>query len=1829
MPSYSAGSAEIDISPNMEGFVTELRRRLDAISADLTVEVDADTAKVKAKVDEAARDRKATIEVDADTAAAEAKIDAAARDRKATIDVDDSQIRRAHTSANQAHSALTAMSAIRFAGLASAIGALIPVLGGVAGAAAGLGGLFAGIGGTAAVGGSGIMGAFTAMKAESAAAGTEAANSAKQQRDALDSVADAHQRLADSQRNEMDALRNVTEARKTAKDAIDDLNVAVKDGELAARGAGLSYEAAVARLAETQQKVALGKATSLDVRQAQLAVDQAAQNITDVNVRNQQNQRKASDANVAGVEGSPQVRQAQERYADAQQTTIRSTRDLARAQEDLATQAARSNTAADKLADAMAKLSPNAREFVLAMQALGPQWTELRKVVQDKLFEGMGDAVTKLAHDQLPNLQTVLGGIATSMNTAFKDTFASLDTTLTSLASSGKLKEFTDAVGQSMSGIAPFMSDMVQAFTDITIKVAPAIGPFFTALGDALKNISPALGDLGGKLLDALTQLMPYLASFVKGLAEDFAPILPNLVDGLKGLMTVLGGLASVLGPLVNLMLSIPGAVPAMLGAFATIKAAGAVGGFVSDVRGGFGGGKAAGAIGAVESEAGAVGRLSGVIGSVSSLIGGPLFGLALAGAGTAATILIQKHNEAADAAQRLKDSQNALISTLQATLDPVSGLATQQTITATAKDLQERGFFDRARSFGIDPRQVVLGATTDATARQAITGQLARTIGENLGGAERVVAPAGVSKDQLAQALAGDRAAIESVDKALSDYADRTHSAKLSLDDLRDTLPVVGESASTLGREMNGNADAMAAAQGKAKDLREASEGLFTMTEQGTQKMKDLGIAVVGVPNAKTIEIDVPTTEQRKKLTDLGYAVSEEVPNQKTVTITVPTDQAHNDIQQVKTDIDNATAPRVVPVTLEMKPGSGMQIFAAPLTGQPTRPLTVPGSLGSILGPPHGDSGQGNAGNAGIKTVDSMKAAVANRFPGMSMTSAYRDEPGSYHSTGQAADFSDGDDDTPGMQALATYIADNYQSQTLELIHSPFGRNIKNGQFVGDGLGTYGATTMGQHRNHVHWAVSGPVGAPGAASPTGTFTGPGAATAGAYAPGGGGLVTYGQAPLPGRRSDSDIAVLRGKAAVDQANSARNAVYANPASTDAEKQGADLAYQEAQNSLEALTKDKFNPSLSLQGYMEAGAGNAAVGFLSTLGLQDSVLNDPKNRPNLNIPGFARQGANILGTGLLSFFGLQGSILSDTNTYNKDLNKAIDFYNPDANVPTVGYSYVPKNLPQAAPYTPAPAAPAIAVAPPPGAPPGAPPAAVISTGDPTKDAVRSVFATRGWGEGAEWEATDWIVAHESSWDPNAVNPDGGAWGLFQFLGATADQYVPDRNPDPSAQAVAGAAYIADRYGDPLAAQRFWECVPLDTRILTRRGWLRHNEVLVGDQTIGYNPKTGRSEWTSVTAVHHYDAAPVVEMGNNKFRVRSTPNHRWVAEKAIQRTHGGAAESVSVFVETKDIGSRHRLRLAAEADTGEGLPISPNEARILGWIMGDGSVVGDDVRIYQDKPKYLDELESLFKEFPHSHYVYDRDGYRFPEHTWRLRSTYARDLLARSRYRAHGPVQMVLAMSNEQREQLIEGFFGAEGWESKVYDTPVTQRRFAQAVGEKQDALVLAVYLLGHRPRVHRRHSTSPRGRDIATTIPSRPWIGGETLAKTRKEIGTEPVWCVTTELASWTADQDGQVFLTGNSNGWYDAGGVANGAGVLLKQVLKPERVLDPRMTEAFDTKLIPILENWSKPDTPMPGGGGPQYVNQFNGTNVADYRELVEIAERRAAMSSIGAMAAL
>jgi hypothetical protein len=424
---------------------------------------------------------------------------------------------------------------------------------------------------------------------------------------------------------------------------------------------------------------------------------------------------------------------------------------------------------------------------------------------------------------------------------------------------------------------------------------------------------------------------------------------------------------------------------------------------------------------------------------------------------------------------------------------------------------------------------------------------------------------------------------------------------------------------------------------------------------------------------------------------------------------------------------------------------------------------------------------------------------------------------------------------------------------------------------------------------------------------------------------------------------------------------------------------------------------------------------------------------------------------------------------------------------------------------------------------------------------------------------------------------------------------------------------------------------WDCVTFDYVILTRRGWLCHDQVQAGDETIGYNPETGRSEWTRISRVMHYPAAEVWRIGNRHWHADVTPNHRWWSDTLTRvqpasetcpecgwtpRGRKSPARGVQVhrakihgitttrapldtlrgeFVRTEDLHAAHRLRLAAPADT-SGIPgLSAGDVRVIAWLQGDGTITpyrlkpqvcpecgwlpgtgrkssrgpvtqpansvavhralkhqvrkdtaagelaGWDGAVWQSKPAQIVKIRALLGGVEHTETTRQRPGNTMLAHAFLLRRAYVTDLIKRSRVMETGPEAFVLALSPDQRAAWLDSMIDAEGHRQPV--TAETSRRgasgefvrIAQTDGPLADAIKLAVYLEGYRPTWSRLTRRSGKHKPAGMVGIARPHIAPSMFGP-HEVLGRQPVWCVTTELGTWTTrGGDLLPLLTGNSN----------------------------------------------------------------------------------------------
>lgn len=93
--------------------------------------------------------------------------------------------------------------------------------------------------------------------------------------------------------------------------------------------------------------------------------------------------------------------------------------------------------------------------------------------------------------------------------------------------------------------------------------------------------------------------------------------------------------------------------------------------------------------------------------------------------------------------------------------------------------------------------------------------------------------------------------------------------------------------------------------------------------------------------------------------------------------------------------------------------------------------------------------------------------------------------------------------------------------------------------------------------------------------------------------------------------------------------------------------------------------------------------------------------------------------------------------------------------------------------------------------------------------PVQSVVREAAARYGWDSAQQWDSLSTLIGHESSWNPNAQNPNSTAYGLFQFLNSTWGTVGGSKTSDPGLQAEYGMRYIKQRYSDPMGAWSYWK------------------------------------------------------------------------------------------------------------------------------------------------------------------------------------------------------------------------------------------------------------------------------------------------------------------------------------------------------------------------------------------------------------------------------------
>lgn len=323
----------------------------------------------------------------------------------------------------------------------------------------------------------------------------------------------------------------------------------------------------------------------------------------------------------------------------------------------------------------------------------------------------------------------------------------------------------------------------------------------------------------------------------------------------------------------------------------------------------------------------------------------------------------------------------------------------------------------------------------------------------------------------------------------------------------------------------------------------------------------------------------------------------------------------------------------------------------------------------------------------------------------------------------------------------------------------------------------------------------------------------------------------------------------------------------------------------------------------------------------------------------------------------------------------------------------------------------------------------------------------------------------------------------------------------------------------------------ECVPLDSEILTRRGFKRYDELTIGEEVLAYDVEQDQCVWTPLQRVVTYENAPLVRLYGKWFEAFCTSEHTWpICYKSVSNEK---VYEYRKLRETNQLSKNHNITLAAFTPEGTH-PITPRDAAILGWLITDGCIrqKGNSIRSYicqskQENVSIIRELVgTLAKETVHNNpprtFPSGRTYECLPQHRFDFGAEETRRIFAVAGIASIEELpSMVTQYSHEARQAMLIAMMLADG-DNRGY---FGKKRKPGVMETWQILATLEGFALSTM-------YTSTVGEVPIQRMKKRRTVCASELQI--EDAGMAPVWCPTTAYGTWIMRQNGRVMITGNT-----------------------------------------------------------------------------------------------
>ncbi|MFF7879110.1 hypothetical protein ACFZDM_33355 [Streptomyces californicus] len=192
-------------------------------------------------------------------------------------------------------------------------------------------------------------------------------------------------------------------------------------------------------------------------------------------------------------------------------------------------------------AEALKKLSPNARSFVGEIRRAQPALAAIRKSVQEKVFDGLDKQLRSTAKAALPEFRSALGSTATTLNRMAVGVF----TATRGLAQDGTLGTALKGATTGLNEFRRAPGQVVTALGQIGAAAAPAFARLSKAGGSALDRLSAKLTkafESGGmeRAIEGAIDLLGQLGRVIGNVGGIFGNLFKGVTAGGQGLFGTL-----------------------------------------------------------------------------------------------------------------------------------------------------------------------------------------------------------------------------------------------------------------------------------------------------------------------------------------------------------------------------------------------------------------------------------------------------------------------------------------------------------------------------------------------------------------------------------------------------------------------------------------------------------------------------------------------------------------------------------------------------------------------------------------------------------------------------------------------------------------------------------------------------------------------------------------------------------------------------------------------------------------------------------------------------------------------------------------------------------------------------------------------------------------------------------------------------------------------------------------------------------------------------------------------------------------------------------------